>query len=221
MARMVLPAVNRATMWSLRKILTAYNNPVLVFDYLELYTGYAVMGVAALEGIAHVSGTILDNLSHNLQEIPSEDKARGVAIEKIAAQKLGHLGGNVSTIDIYENSGTKIAISVKTYDLSIEDPMTYEKTLISRVTSDIKELKKLETFGAVGTKTDGTAFRLAAGESQVNMLVAIVPEDKALATTSRSYLVAVRNACAAVEAAAEESRTIIVTSPMKGWKGKR
>lgn len=54
------------------------------------------------------------------------------------------------------------------------------------------------------------------------MLVALVLEDNSLALTSRNFLNAIRNAAAAVEAGAAESREILVlTLPVKGWQGKR
>ncbi|HKQ36941.1 MAG TPA: RHS repeat-associated core domain-containing protein, partial [Verrucomicrobiae bacterium] len=223
MARVVLPALNRAYFGAINQIIAGIVNPAMVMDYLQLYAGYLTAASLAIEVAASTTRTIIDNVTKNTVEIPSRDVLRGVALENITARRLGriHLGGSVSVIDMYDANESKMAISVKSYDLSTESPH-YERNLVNNVTRDIRELQKLDTIGAAGTTVKGEYFKLNAGEAQVKVFVALVPEDKSLVLTSKNFLIGIRNAAAAVEAGAEESRAILVLPlPVKGWKGNR
>src|SRR5258708_12074189 len=110
---------------------------------------------------------------------------------------------------MFDSGGSKLAISVKSYDLSTES-LSYEQNVIRNVTRDIQELQKLDTVGAFGTTTAGERFALQAGEAQFKVLVALVPEDKSFVLRSRNFLTAIRNAAAAVEAGAEASGAVLV-----------
>ena len=98
----------------------------------------------------------------------------------------------------------------------------YEQNVTKGFTRDIRQLRKLDTIGAVGTTVTKAHFELEAGEAQIKVLVGLVPEDKSFVLRSRNFLTAVRNAAAAVEEAAGESRAVLVLPlPVKNWQGKR
>jgi RHS repeat-associated protein len=179
-----------------------------------LLTAGTVVGSYAVEAAVDVIEKASSSWLNNTRPVPGEWSARGFALEAVAGEHLGeaYIGGNVEKIDIFNNKGATIAGSIKSHALDASLP-DYEGRLLREIGKDANALKGIENISLGGTTRTGQAFLKPPGTIDVKILLVAIPEDQALVMNSRTYLQRVREI-------ATQTRTLIVSAPVRGWKAR-
>jgi RHS repeat-associated protein len=179
-----------------------------------LLTAGTVVGTYAVEAAADVIEKASASWLNNTRPVPGEWSARGFAIEAVAGEHLGeaYIGGNVEKIDIFSNKGATIAGSIKSHALDASLP-DYEGRLLREIGKDANALKGIEDISLGGTTRTGQAFLKPPGTIDTKVLLVAIPEDQALVMNSRTFMQRVREI-------AIQTRSVIVTAPVRGWKAR-
>ncbi len=179
-----------------------------------LLTAGTVVGSCAAEAAVDLIEKASSSWLNNTRSVPGEWSARGFALEAVAGEHIGeaYVGGNVERIDIFSNKGATIAGSIKTHVLDASLP-NYEGRLLGEITKDARALVGIEDISLGGTTRTGQAFLKPPGTIDAKVLLIGIAEDQALVMNSRVFLQRVRDIAA-------QTRTIILTIPVRGLKGR-